>query len=235
MQQAIIGYHQDAEQHWVAQLACGHNQHVRHDPPWTLHPWVIQQEGRDTHLGLQLNCVKCDQQAPSDERPDTGAHLLPANTASLAHSLGQILLAQHLLVSCAESCTGGLIAAAITSVPGSSGWFTQSWVTYSNQAKQALLGVIDAALAQGAVSQATVESMAMGAQAQSQAHCALATSGIAGPDGGSEDKPVGTVWIAWSGPWGVNSQRFHFAGDRQAVRIQAVNAALGQLIALLRA
>ncbi|HMU66066.1 MAG TPA: nicotinamide-nucleotide amidohydrolase family protein [Cellvibrionaceae bacterium] len=238
MQQAIIGYHQDDENHWVAQLACGHNQHVRHNPPWVLRPWVTHIEGRDEHLGLLLNCVKCDQQAPSDERPaplNPFTTLFPANTLALARVLGRLLQANQAAVSCAESCTGGLIAAAITEIPGSSEWFTHSWVTYSNAAKQQQLGVSSDALAHGAVSQATVEAMAQGAQANSSALCALATSGIAGPGGGTAQKPVGTVWIAWSGPWGINSQCFYFSGDRHQVRLQAVNAALGQLIALLKA
>lgn len=236
MQQAIIGYHQDDEDHWVAQLACGHNQHVRHNPPWSLRPWVNQSEGREEHLGSVLNCVKCAQQAPADDRP---AHAISSpfapNTLALARVLGQHLEAKRGAVSCAESCTGGLIAAAITEIPGSSAWFAQSWVTYSNAAKQQQLGVGSLALQQGAVSQATVEAMAMGARANSAALCALATSGIAGPGGGTTEKPVGTVWIAWSGPWGITSQCFHFKGDRHAVRQQAVHAALGQLIALLKA
>lgn len=237
MQQAIIGYHQDDEQHWVAQLACGHNQHVRHNPPWTLRPWVTQPSGRDEHLGHLLNCVKCDQNAPADARPlaKEVTELFPTNTLALARVLGQFLKDNNWTVSCAESCTGGLIAAAITEIPGSSDWFKQSWVTYSNTAKQQQLGVGSPALSHGAVSQATVEAMAEGVRSNSGAQCALATSGIAGPGGGTLEKPVGTVWIAWSGTWGVNSQCFYFSGDRQQVRLQAVNAALGQLIGLLKA
>lgn len=238
MLQAIIGYHRDDEDHWVAQLACGHNQHVRHDPPWNLRPWVIQQEGREDHLGHPLNCVKCDQQAPRDERPaQVSAHpgLFPANTLTLARLLGRLLETQRGTVSCAESCTGGLIAAVITEIAGSSAWFEQSWVTYSNAAKHQQLGVSSLALGQGAVSQATAEAMAQGALRASNALCAMATSGIAGPGGSTADKPVGTVWIAWSGPWGISSRCFHFMGDRHAVRLQAVDAAIAQLIALLKA
>lgn len=237
MHQAIIDYHQDEEGHWVAQLACGHNQHVRHNPPWTLRPWVTQPEERDSHLGVQLNCVKCDQQAPADQRrlpASSSDNIFPANTFVLARLLGQLLSAKNGTLSCAESCTAGLIAAAITEIPGSSAWFTHGWVTYSNTAKQQQLGVKNEALAQGAVSQATVEAMAQGAQLNSAAYCAVATSGIAGPGGGTMEKPVGTVWIAWSGPWGICSQCFHFTGDRHQVRLQGVNAALGQLLALLR-
>lgn len=72
MKQPITGFHKDEEDHWVAQLACGHNQHVRHDPPWVNRPWVVSPEGRDTMLGVELNCVKCKQDAPVDERPAIG-------------------------------------------------------------------------------------------------------------------------------------------------------------------
>lgn len=214
----------------MAQLACGHNQHVRHNPPWTVRPWVIHSDGRQNQLGQLLECVKCDQNAPVDERPATVNY---SSEYALAHTLGNSLRSRSWNVSCAESCTGGLIAAAITDIPGSSYWFAQSWVTYSNASKQQQLGVSDADLVFGAVSQAVVESMAAGAQRVSGAQCAIATSGIAGPDGGTLEKPVGTVWIAWTGPWGSLSQQYHFPGDRQQVRKLAVENALSRMIALL--
>lgn len=232
MLRPIIGYHQDDERHWVAQLACGHNQHVRHTPPWVVRAWVTGVDGRAAQLGQQLNCVKCDQQAPVDERPSDGESD-PPSLYSLAQALGNILKANSWTASSAESCTGGLIAAAITDIAGSSAWFEQGWVTYSNEAKQQQLGVSTEALQNGAVSRAVVEAMAAGARAQSRSHCAVATSGIAGPSGGTADKPVGTVWIGWSGPWGVCSQRFAFLGDRQQVRQLCVQSALTQLIILL--
>ncbi|HEY6528379.1 MAG TPA: nicotinamide-nucleotide amidohydrolase family protein [Cellvibrionaceae bacterium] len=235
MQQPIIDYHQDAESYWVAQLACGHNQHLRHNPPWTIRTWVTHAEGRQHHLGKLLNCVKCDQNAPRDERPASPQviHMPMLSASALAHPLGELLKKKGWYVSCAESCTGGLIAAAITDIPGSSGWFEQSWVTYSNRSKQQQLAITDEALCAGAVTQATAEAMAVSAQRVSGAECAVASSGIAGPDGGTAEKPVGTVWLAWSGPWGVISERFNFPGDRQQVRQQAVDAALGRLIRLI--
>lgn len=232
MLRPIIGYHQDEESHWVAQLACGHNQHVRHTPPWVVRDWVTHLESRMAHLGQQLNCVKCEQHAPVDDRPLMG-ELGQPNSYSLAQALGNILNAHGWTTSSAESCTGGLIAAAITDIAGSSAWFEQGWVTYCNEAKQQQLGVSSEALQNGAVSRAVVEAMAEGARVQSRAHCAVATSGIAGPSGGTADKPVGTVWIGWSGPWGVCSERFIFQGDRQQVRHLSVLSALTRLIMLL--
>ncbi|RYD97462.1 MAG: CinA family protein [Sphingobacteriales bacterium] len=158
---------------------------------------------------------------------------MPPATSALASSLGNLLSTRGWHVSCAESCTGGLIAAAITDIPGSSGWFEQSWVTYSNRSKQQQLAIPDEILSAGAVTQATAEAMAISAQRMSRAHCAMASSGIAGPDGGTAEKPVGTVWLAWSGPWGLISERFNFPGDRQQVRQQAVDAALSRLISLI--
>lgn len=151
-----------------------------------------------------------------------------AGIRALSEQLGELLRQRGLHVSAAESCTGGLIAGAITEVAGSSGWFEQGWVTYSNAAKQAALGVsIDVLNASGAVSEDTVLAMARGALLESGADIAVAVSGIAGPDGGSAEKPVGTVWLGWAVKGGENSaQCFRYAGDRQAVRIAAVADAL---------
>lgn len=151
----------------------------------------------------------------------------------LAHLLGERLQALHAQVSTAESCTGGGIAEAITRVPGSSAWFEAGYVTYSNAQKIAQLGVSPALLARvGAVSREVVEAMVQGAQAKSAARFAVAVSGVAGPDGGSLEKPVGTVWLAWAdGPQRV-TQRRQFAGDRAAVREQTVRAALQGLLQL---
>ncbi|MDE2311380.1 MAG: nicotinamide-nucleotide amidohydrolase family protein, partial [Betaproteobacteria bacterium] len=116
----------------------------------------------------------------------------------LAAQVGGLLKAQGLMLATAESCTGGGVAQAITDVAGSSAWFERGFIAYSNQAKQQMLGVSEATLNQhGAVSEATVREMAAGALQRSGAHVALAVSGIAGPDGGTPDKPVGTVWFAW--------------------------------------
>lgn len=130
-------------------------------------------------------------------------------------------------VACAESCTGGGIAAALTDVAGSSAWFDRGFVTYSNAAKQDMLGVALATLKQhGAVSRATVVEMAQGALTHSAAQLAVAVSGIAGPGGGTPDKPVGTVWLAWATQDAAAAVCEHFAGDRLAVRAAAVDAAL---------
>ena len=155
----------------------------------------------------------------------------------LAGRLAEQLLARGEYLACAESCTGGWVAKVCTDLTGSSGWFERGFVTYSNASKQELLGVSAATLAEhGAVSETTVTEMAAGVLAHSAAHWTLAISGIAGPGGGSVDKPVGTVWIAWAGPddW-HRAQCFHFDGDREAVRRQEVAAALQGLLERLDA
>jgi nicotinamide-nucleotide amidase len=155
----------------------------------------------------------------------------------LAERVGQGLLARHWRLALAESCTGGWIAKVITDVPGSSGWFERGFVTYSNTAKVDLLAVPQALLdSHGAVSPETVNAMAAGALRHSRAEIALAVSGIAGPEGGSPDKPVGTVWLAWTvrGRPG-HSRCYTFPGDREAVRRQAVAAALEGVLELLDA
>ncbi len=147
--------------------------------------------------------------------------------AQLSSILGRKLAEQGLTVTAAESCTGGGIAAALTSVPGSSEWFGYGFVTYSNAAKQALLGV-DAMTLQacGAVSREVVLAMAAGARQVAGADLSVAVSGVAGPGGGSADKPVGSVWIAWEDSRAACARSFLFTGDRAAVREQSVVAAL---------
>ena len=152
-------------------------------------------------------------------------------TFELAVTLGALLLARHWQVTCAESCTGGGIAAAITDVAGSSRWFEAGFVTYANAAKERMLGVSAATLAQyGAVSEEVVREMALGALRQAGADLAVAVSGVAGPDGGSVDKPVGTVWLAWATATDVEVRRCQFSGDRAAVRRQTVQVALEGLV-----
>lgn len=146
-------------------------------------------------------------------------------------------LADHLLrrrerMATAESCTGGWVAKVCTDRAGSSAWFDRGVVTYTNESKQDLLGVsADTLNHHGAVSEQTVREMVGGILARSAAQWGLAISGIAGPGGGSADRPVGTVWLAWAGPddWQVAS-RYRFEGDRDAVRRQAVAAALDGLL-----
>lgn len=147
------------------------------------------------------------------------------------------LLARGWRLATAESCTGGLLAAACTDVAGSSRWFERGWVTYSNEAKQADLGVPAAVLARhGAVSEPVVRAMAEGARARSAAQLAVSISGIAGPDGGTPDKPVGLVWMAVACE-GVPTSAFQqrFSGDRAAVRAASVRAALAELLAAMSA
>ena len=150
--------------------------------------------------------------------------------------LAQGLLADGLWLTTAESCTGGLIAAACTALPGSSRWFERGFVTYSNEAKQQMLGVsVDTLNKFGAVSSETVMAMAFGALAHSKADIAISVSGIAGPDGGSDAKPVGTVWfgLARKGV-AVEARVQHFRGERAAVREQALEYALQWLLDSLR-
>ena len=149
-------------------------------------------------------------------------------TLTLVEDMAAALLARGWMMATAESCTGGLIAAACTELAGSSNWFDRGVVTYSNQAKTDLLGVPAALIDQhGAVSEAVARAMASGALARSQAQVAVAVTGVAGPTGGSPDKPVGTVWLAWAVQDGrIQAQRHQFAGDRAAVRTATVQCAL---------
>ena len=151
--------------------------------------------------------------------------------SQLASELGLVLKALNAQVTTAESCTGGGIAEAITRIAGSSAWFEAGFVTYSNQQKTRQLEVPEPLFTRvGAVSREVVEAMVQGAQAQSGARFAVAVSGVAGPGGGSPEKPVGTVWLAWGAGDEVSSERRHFAGNRDEVRRQTVIAALEGLI-----
>ncbi|MDY0106306.1 MAG: CinA family protein [Giesbergeria sp.] len=144
------------------------------------------------------------------------------------------LLARRQMLATAESCTGGLIAAACTDRAGSSQWFERGFVTYSNAAKAELLGVDATLIAQhGAVSEPVARAMAEGALSHSQAQVSVAVTGVAGPTGGSAEKPVGTVWLAWNVDGHTHSALQHFPGDRAAVRSATVRHALVQLTHLL--
>lgn len=149
----------------------------------------------------------------------------------LAEQVGARLRIEHDHLVTAESCTGGWIAKTVTDIAGSSDWFDSGMVAYSYEAKQALLGVRPQTLeVHGAVSRETVIEMVSGALVNSGASVAVAVTGIAGPGGGSDDKPVGTVWIGWKRRGGyARAQVFHFDGDRDAVRRQTVAAALNGL------
>lgn len=154
--------------------------------------------------------------------------------SQLTRQVAQALLQKNWQLATAESCTGGLIAATCTDLSGSSCWFERGFISYSNAAKTDLLGV-DAALIEreGAVSEAVVRAMVVGALAHSQAQVAIAVTGVAGPTGGSADKPVGTVWLGWALPGQVITEHCCFAGDRTQVRATTVQHALARLLALL--
>ncbi|PKM22165.1 MAG: damage-inducible protein CinA [Gammaproteobacteria bacterium HGW-Gammaproteobacteria-14] len=153
----------------------------------------------------------------------------------LAERAGRLLARHKIMLVTAESCTGGGIAEAITSVAGSSVWFERGFVSYSNQAKQDMLGVSADTLGRfGAVSEEVVLEMARGAIQRSKGHISVSVSGVAGPDGGTLEKPVGTVWIGWGQKLGhAEAKLYHFSGDRQAVRQKTVTSALQGLIARL--
>ena len=152
---------------------------------------------------------------------------------NLSETLGQRLLARGEWLTAAESCTGGWLAQSVTAIAGSSGWFERGFVTYSNAAKREMLGVPETTLERhGAVSEATARAMAQGALAHSHADWAVAITGIAGPGGGTAEKPVGTVCFAWARKGaGCEAQTVHFTGEREAVREQSVRHALNGLLA----
>lgn len=156
--------------------------------------------------------------------------------AAVAQATGTRLAERREMLATAESCTGGWIAKLVTDIPGSSTWFERGLVTYSNHSKQSLLGVGDETLVgPGAVSAQAVLAMAHGLLTNSEADWVIAVSGIAGPTGGSDDKPVGTVWIAWGGrDCAASASVFHFEGNRDAIRRSAVFEAFKNLLELIR-
>lgn len=153
---------------------------------------------------------------------------------TIIEALADQLTQRQALMATAESCTGGGIAQALTAVAGSSAWFDAGFVTYSNQAKSRMLDVSAEVIAgHGAVSEAVVKAMVAGAVANSEASFAVSVSGVAGPGGGSPEKPVGTVWIAWGDADSIQAERFLFDGDREAVREQTIDTALSGLLGFL--
>lgn len=150
----------------------------------------------------------------------------------LATQLGQSLQKRGDMLALAESCTGGMVSAAVTDIAGSSAWFDRGFITYSNAAKQEMLNVSEKTLAQhGAVSEETALAMALGALENSQAHIAASITGIAGPTGGSADKPVGTVCFAWVNKKGLTiTATKHYTGNREAVRQQAATQSISGLL-----
>lgn len=163
-----------------------------------------------------------------------GYHRIPEDCASAVAYLGEILKERHMTVSTAESCTGGGIAAALTDIPGSSEWFTGAFVTYSNEWKKAQLGVSAETLEKfGAVSEETVSEMLDGLLKNGGADLGIAVSGIAGPGGGTPDKPVGTVYIGIAGKDWKKVTRMHFNGLRDSVRLRTASTAISMMISAL--
>ncbi len=163
----------------------------------------------------------------SECRAVLGSLVYGQDGVTFAQSVGEALAARGETVACAESCTGGLLTQLLTEVGGSSRWTAGAFVTYSNELKQSALGVPKALLdAHGAVSEEVARAMAEGARARSGATWTLSITGIAGPDGGTEEKPVGTVWLGLCGPKGTSSKRLQLRGDRGMVRMQSAFAAL---------
>lgn len=147
--------------------------------------------------------------------------------------LGAALVDRGWLLACAESCTGGLLSSVLTDAPGASAWFAGAVVAYANEVKRNVLGVSQDILdAKGAVSREAALAMARGARGVLRADVAVSVSGIAGPSGGTPQKPVGTVWMAWEGPQGVDVKRFTFQGDRLAIKNQSVREALAGVLAM---
>lgn len=156
---------------------------------------------------------------------------------ALVAKVGEALKSHQTMVVTAESCTGGMIAEALTSVAGSSAWFDRAYVTYSYESKREMLGVKETTIQRsGSVSKDCVTEMALGALQQSHAQISVACSGIAGPGGGSPDKPVGTVWLAWArqGHDVIMTELKHFSGDRDAVREQTTRVALEGILKILQ-
>jgi len=153
----------------------------------------------------------------------------------LVEQLSELLIKRDWMMATVESCTGGMISESITRVPGSSVWFERGFITYSNDAKQELVGVSSESLRDhGAVSSAVAREMAAGGIQSSRADLAVSVTGVAGPDGGSEEKPVGTVWIAWADRNGkVIDQGYLFSGDRQQVRLASAQSAFAGAIEFL--
>lgn len=155
-------------------------------------------------------------------------------TLPLVEQLAARLLQRQWLLATAESCTGGLIAGACTDLSGSSNWFERGFVTYSNEAKSEQLGVPSALInTHGAVSEEVARAMATGAVKHSHAQVAVAVTGVAGPTGGTAEKPVGLVWFGFALPGRVLTEKMHFAGDRATVRAATVRHALLRLLELL--
>ena len=190
----------------------------------------------DVHVCLRARCdAEPEALALLDElgtqiESILGDRIYSRNGDSLETEVGTLLRACEATLSVAESCTGGLLATRITSVPGSSDYFVGGFLTYTNRMKQELLGIDPELIAlHGETSEQVAKAMAQSGRQRSGATYAISTTGIAGPDGGTEDKPVGTVYIGIAGPGGCAARRFQYPGDRERVRLMAVQTALDLL------
>ncbi|BBP43317.1 CinA family protein [Thiosulfativibrio zosterae] len=155
---------------------------------------------------------------------------------ALVAKVGEALKNHNVMIVTAESCTGGMIAEALTSIAGSTAWFDRAYITYSYESKREMLGVKETTIQKkGAISQECVEEMAIGGLQNSHAKVCVACSGIAGPGGGTPDKPVGTVWISWAmqGHEEIVSKLYHFEGDREAIRRQTTETSLHGVLDIL--
>jgi nicotinamide-nucleotide amidase len=153
----------------------------------------------------------------------------------LVDEISSLLLAGKMTLATAESCTGGLLGHVLTNRPGSSEWYVGGVVAYANSLKTGLLSVSETLLVeQGAVSEGCVRAMAQSVCALTQTRCGVAVSGIAGPGGGTVDKPVGTVWIGWAHDERVRADRFLFTGSREEIKLQAVRAALEGFVKMVK-
>lgn len=178
-------------------------------------------EGGADRLGAALDG------AEAAIRERLGVRVFGRDEETMPSVLGALLTAKGWTIATAESCTGGLLGSLITEVSGSSAWFERGWVTYSNASKSALLGVkAETLAAHGAVSEPVVRELAAGAKERSGCPIALAITGIAGPSGGTPEKPVGTVWIACATPAGVDARKLSLVGDRDRIRLGAAYAAM---------
>jgi nicotinamide-nucleotide amidase len=177
---------------------------------------------------------KAKRDRTSSRRPSAVSRQ-PSPLYRLAEEVGSALKKRRLMLATAESCTGGWISEAVTMVPGSSDWFERGFVTYTYISKREMLGVKESTLEKhGAVAEEIVREMAEGALARSHAQIAVAVSGIAGPSGGTPEKPVGTICLAWAAKGGaVHSETKHYSGDRESVRRQSVERALEGVLELL--
>jgi nicotinamide-nucleotide amidase len=185
----------------------------------------ITARAHDTH--------EADSQIAAAEavvREVAGAHVYATGTRSLAETIGNVLVNRTQTLAVAESCTGGLLMNLLTDIPGSSNWFERGFVTYSNAAKSAQLGVPHALIEQhGAVSEHVVRAMAEGVRTVSGTAWGVAITGIAGPDGGSTDKPVGTVWIAVSSEIATSARLYKLGGERTIIKLRAAHSAMYNL------